>query len=107
MYLARLILERGEWVCSFSPLAQRSIPNKTQTDTIAHYAGYDEAEVQPVFKLMIDYLRRPVAHEAFFKKYASKKFLKASILTRQWAKRNASTYLDNTPTSSPLNAKSR
>ena len=28
---------------------------------------------------MIDYLRRPVAHEAFFKKYASKKFLKGII----------------------------
>lgn len=27
-------------------------------------------------KLLIDYIRRPVAHEAFFKKYASKKFLK-------------------------------
>ena len=25
---------------------------------------------------MIDYLARPVIHEAFFKKYASKKFLK-------------------------------
>lgn len=25
---------------------------------------------------MIDYLARPVVHEAFFKKYASKKFLK-------------------------------
>ncbi|KAL8736198.1 MAG: hypothetical protein Q9166_000353 [cf. Caloplaca sp. 2 TL-2023] len=89
MYLARLILERGEWDA-----------------TIAHYAGYDESEIEPVFKLMVDYLRRPVAHEAFFKKYASKKFLKASILTRQWAKKNASTYLEATPTSSPLNAKS-
>jgi G2/mitotic-specific cyclin 2 len=30
---------------------------------------------------MLDYLHRPVGHEAFFKKYASKKFLKgASIL---------------------------
>ncbi|KAL8947152.1 MAG: hypothetical protein Q9222_006535 [Ikaeria aurantiellina] len=89
MYLARLILERGEWDA-----------------TIAHYAGYTEGEIEPVFKLMLDYLRRPVAHEAFFKKYASKKFLKASILTRQWAKKNASTYLDTTPVSSPLNAKS-
>ncbi|KAI4280407.1 MAG: hypothetical protein L6R38_004502 [Xanthoria sp. 2 TBL-2021] len=89
MYLARLILEQGEWDA-----------------TIAHYAGYTEAEIEPVFKLMVDYLRRPVAHEAFFKKYASKKFLKASILTRQWAKKNASTYLDTTPTSSPLNGKS-
>ncbi|KAL9024715.1 MAG: hypothetical protein Q9196_006312, partial [Gyalolechia fulgens] len=59
MYLARLILERGEW-----------------NATISHYAGYTEAEIEPVFKLMVDYLRRPVTHEAFFKKYASKKFLK-------------------------------
>ncbi|KAH6678395.1 putative G2/mitotic-specific cyclin-B [Halenospora varia] len=72
MYLARKILDRGEWDA-----------------TLTHYSGYDEEEIEPVFKLMVDYLARPVTHEAFFKKYASKKFLKASILTRQWAKRHA------------------
>ncbi|CAG8950537.1 hypothetical protein HYFRA_00002744 [Hymenoscyphus fraxineus] len=71
MYLARLILERGEWDA-----------------TLTHYSGYDEEAIEPVFKLMVDYLARPVVHEAFFKKYASKKFLKASILTRQWAKKH-------------------
>jgi G2/mitotic-specific cyclin 1/2 len=51
---------------------------------------------------MIEYLSSPVIHEAFFKKYASKKFLKgkhlascsmtltniisASIVLRRWAK---------------------
>ncbi|KAK3053282.1 hypothetical protein LTS18_012143, partial [Coniosporium uncinatum] len=69
MYLARRVLERGDWDA-----------------TIAHYAGYTEEEIQPVFDLMVDYLRAPVAHEAFFKKYASKKFLKASIVMREWAK---------------------
>lgn len=59
MYLARLILERGPWDA-----------------TLAHYAGYTEKEIDPVFRLMIDYLHRPVSHEAFFKKYASKKFMK-------------------------------
>jgi hypothetical protein len=62
---------------------------------------------------MIDYLHRPVCHEAFFKKYASKKFLKgklsgimpsnstaadrclASILTRQWAKKYHHMYIDS------------
>lgn len=64
---------------------------------------------------MIDYLHRPVCHEAFFKKYASKKFLKgkhrqfqnasikcfsdhcvpASILTRQWAKKYHHHYIDS------------
>ena len=61
---------------------------------------------------MVDYLHRPVSHEAFFKKYASKKFLKgkllsstpctrshvnrlsASILTRQWAKKYHHLYVD-------------
>ena len=61
---------------------------------------------------MLEYLIRPVAHEAFFKKYASKKFLKgesskdprclllptnfqsASILIRDWAKRHHPLYLD-------------
>ncbi|KAL2015000.1 hypothetical protein VTK56DRAFT_6543 [Thermocarpiscus australiensis] len=75
MYLARLILVRGEW-----------------DETIEYYAGYSEEEIEPVFLLMVDYLARPVIHEAFFKKYASKKFLKASILTRQWAKKNAPLY---------------
>ncbi|KAI9716435.1 MAG: hypothetical protein M1812_005330 [Candelaria pacifica] len=77
MYLARLILDKGPWDA-----------------TLAHYAGYNEEEIQPVFKLMVDYLHRPVDHEAFFKKYASKKFLKASILTRHWAKKYHSFYLD-------------
>ena len=72
MYLARLILDRGEW-----------------DETLSYYAGYTEEEIEPVFQLMVDYLARPIVHEAFFKKYASKKFLKASILTRQWAKKNA------------------
>ncbi|KAI0183986.1 G2/mitotic-specific cyclin-B [Xylaria flabelliformis] len=72
IYLARLIFDRGEW-----------------DSTIAYYAGYTEEEIEPVFELMVDYLVRPVIHEAFYKKYASKKFLKASLITREWAKRNA------------------
>jgi G2/mitotic-specific cyclin 1/2 len=62
---------------------------------------------------MVDYLHRPVCHEAFFKKYASKKFLKgkvsrqlrslrsvlilfpASIMTRQWAKKYHRLYIES------------
>ena len=81
--------------------------NLIQDPTLSYYAGYTEEEIEPVFELMVDYLARPVIHEAFYKKYASKKFLKgkdpfpaiyyvssfnkstASLLTRQWAKKNA------------------
>ncbi|KAI1415689.1 A/B/D/E cyclin [Hypoxylon sp. FL1857] len=72
MYLARMILDRGEW-----------------DPTLAYFAGYTEEEIEPVFELMVDYLARPICHEAFYKKYASKKFMKASLITRQWAKKNA------------------
>ncbi|KAH7017810.1 cyclin-like protein [Ilyonectria destructans] len=75
MYLSRLMLDRGEW-----------------DETLSYYAGYTEEEVEPVVHLMVDYLARPVVHEAFFKKYASKKFLKASFLARQWAKSNAALF---------------
>lgn len=78
MYLARLILNRGPWDA-----------------TLAHYAGYTEEEIDPIFRLMIDYLHRPVSHEAFFKKYASKKFMKASLMTRQWAKKYHHLYIDS------------
>lgn len=62
MYLARAVLERGAWDA-----------------TLAYYAGYTEQDIQPVFKLMVDYLHGPVVHDAFFRKYASKKFLKGKI----------------------------
>lgn len=83
MYLARMMLDRGPW-----------------DKTLAHYSTYTEEEVEPVVHLMVDYLARPVVHEAFFKKYASKKFLKASILSRQWAKKNAEHFgIDDTDVS--------
>jgi len=52
------------------------VTNTQQDETIEYYAGYSEEEIEPVFQLMIDYLARPIVHEAFVKKYASKKFLK-------------------------------
>lgn len=38
---------------------------------------------------MLDYLaRKEVIHDAFFKKYAAKKYMKASILVREWIRAN-------------------
>lgn len=34
---------------------------------------------------MLDYLgRKDIMHDAFFKKYAAKKYMKASIIVREW-----------------------
>ena len=78
MYLARLVLDRGEWVRTL-PLVFISTTNALQDATLAQYSGYTEEEIQPVFQLMLEYLIRPVAHEAFFRKYASKKFMKGRL----------------------------
>ncbi|KAF8252282.1 hypothetical protein K440DRAFT_536320 [Wilcoxina mikolae CBS 423.85] len=72
MYMARMMLHRGPWCAN-----------------LVHFSDYTEEQVLPVFRLMIDYLIRPVKHQAFFKKYASKKFMKASLHARDWAKKNA------------------
>lgn len=66
-YLARKMLDRGSW-----------------DDNLVHYSSYQEHEIAPCAQLMLDYLMKPVKHESFFKKYASKKFMKASILVREW-----------------------
>lgn len=61
---------------SFLSFVLKTLLTSSQDATLAHYSGYTEEEIEPVFQLMVDYLHRPVSHEAFFKKYASKKFLK-------------------------------
>jgi hypothetical protein len=73
----------GESTCL--PCFQMDNADLKQDETLAYYAGYTEEEIEPVFFLMVDYLARPVIHEAFYKKYASKKFLKGrytSVLKR-------------------------
>ena len=59
MHLSRIILDKGDW----NPI-------------LVHYSGYIEDEIAPAVDVMIDYLRSPVIHNAFYKKYAHKKFLR-------------------------------
>ncbi|KAJ3081989.1 G2/mitotic-specific cyclin [Quaeritorhiza haematococci] len=67
LFLARHMLNRGEWNAN-----------------LQHYCGYKEHELKPVVDLTLDYLSQPCKHEALYKKYASKKFMKASIFVRDW-----------------------
>lgn len=71
MYVSRKMLGRPDW-----------------NGTLIHYSGgYKKNDFKHVVELILDYLTQPVIHEEFFKKYASKKFMKSSILARQWAKK--------------------
>ncbi|KAH7096135.1 A/B/D/E cyclin [Auriculariales sp. MPI-PUGE-AT-0066] len=69
IWLGRLVLGSGEWA-----------PN------LVHYSTYTESEIMPVADFMVNYLLRPsIRHEHFMKKYAARKFLKASKFSREWA----------------------
>ncbi|OSD08765.1 hypothetical protein PYCCODRAFT_1462954 [Trametes coccinea BRFM310] len=68
IWLARLILGFSDW-----------------TPNLAHYSSYRESDIIPTANLMLNYILKPVRHQSFYKKYASKKFLKASIFVRDWA----------------------
>ncbi|TDL24632.1 A/B/D/E cyclin [Rickenella mellea] len=67
MWLAKLILDQPEW-----------------TPNLRHYSSYPEHALIPTANIMINYLLKPVSHESFFKKYASKRFMKASLFVREW-----------------------
>jgi G2/mitotic-specific cyclin 1/2 len=70
MWLARLCLDRGPWHAN-----------------MVHYSEYAQHEVLPCAQIMLDYVldKDMDTTSAFFKKYASKKHLKASIFVRDWA----------------------
>lgn len=70
IYLARIMLKRPGW-----------------NGNLIHYSGgYDESQIYPIVAIIVDYLAGRVVHETFFKKYASKRYLKASIIARAWAR---------------------
>lgn len=77
MYLARRVLDKPGWGVNF-----------------VHYSGdYAEHKVRAVARRMAQYLVRPVEYESLYKKYASRKFYKASLTVREWAKTNLDKFL--------------
>ncbi|CAO1627440.1 unnamed protein product [Parajaminaea phylloscopi] len=69
IWMARKVLERGPW-----------------TPTLVHYSSYSEYELLGTAEIMLDYTLRPIQHNAFHKKYAAKKFMRASNYVVEWAR---------------------
>ncbi|KAG9307334.1 hypothetical protein G9A89_017162 [Geosiphon pyriformis] len=66
LYLARQMIGSGEWHAN-----------------LVHYSNYTEEELRPCVELIIDYLRKPMKYDALYKKYATKRFMKASIFVQE------------------------
>jgi G2/mitotic-specific cyclin 1/2 len=71
-------------------LARRMLMRSCWDKNLVHYSGYKPSEMEPCVALMLDYLSKPVKYEALFKKYSSRKFMKAAIFVKGWIEeRNA------------------
>lgn len=71
MYLSRLILGK--------------IP--VWNGNLIHYSGgYRINDMRECVELMFQYIISPIEHDEFFKKYAMRKFMRASTLCRKWGK---------------------
>ncbi|SGZ52953.1 CIC11C00000002591 [Sungouiella intermedia] len=71
MYIARLVLGK----------------DPVWNGNLIHYSGgYRVDDMKECIELIVQYLVSPVEHDEFFKKYATRKFMKASIICRSWAK---------------------
>ncbi|CAG8730179.1 6297_t:CDS:2, partial [Racocetra fulgida] len=68
--LSRKMLHRSEWNAN-----------------LIHYSTFTEKELEPCIRLMLNYLSKPTRHEQLFKKYSTKKFMKASVFVQDWVEK--------------------
>ncbi|KAJ7207109.1 g2/mitotic-specific cyclin cdc13 [Mycena pura] len=95
--LGKYVLEIGclEWRLIAAPpsllaaaalwLARIALGDENWTPNLAHYSSYPESALLPTANLMLNYILKAPRHEAFYNKYAGKKYFKASVYMREWA----------------------
>ncbi|KAJ7911392.1 cyclin-like protein, partial [Mycena leptocephala] len=66
-------------------LAHIALGEEAWTPPLAHSAMYTETAIIPVATHMLYYVLQPIRQENFYKKYAGKRNMKASVYMRQWA----------------------
>ncbi|KAH7045573.1 cyclin-like protein [Linnemannia elongata] len=65
-------------------LARKMMGHEDWTVNLAHYSGYTEPQLLPCMELMVEVLKKPSEDTFIFKKYSTKRFMKASIFVREW-----------------------
>jgi hypothetical protein len=97
MYLARRMLG-GDWVSSFALISIAGSCNicpdlillsfvRPQSEPFIYYSKYTETQLATPTSFILSAIASDDFEDKFvYQKYSSKKFLKASIFARQWAK---------------------
>ncbi|KAF9924483.1 G2/mitotic-specific cyclin [Linnemannia zychae] len=71
-------------------LARKMMGHEDWTNNLKHYSGYTEEQLAACMQLMVKILRGPIEDSFIFRKYATKRFMKASIFVREWIHQNTS-----------------
>lgn len=104
MYCARKMLG-GDWVCVLFIIRSATRPTRGRRVVIKHhvtdlfyqneafvfYSGFTEEQLLPGHQLLVEKLAESgFSRQYVCKKYANKKFLKASVFAIEWAKQHVS-----------------
>jgi hypothetical protein len=70
-------------------MAIESFTNLSQSEPFVFYSGFAEDQLRAGHELILERLSDPAFESLYVcRKYANKKFLKASVYARDWAKAN-------------------
>lgn len=69
-------------------LSRKMLGKRKWDGNLIHYSGgYTKEHLAPVCNMMMDYLVNPIIHDEFHRKYQSRRFMKASVISVQWAQK--------------------
>ncbi|KAI9322824.1 cyclin-like protein [Dichotomocladium elegans] len=71
MWLTQRVLDKGSW-----------------TDKMVELSGYTWPELKPVVRTMLSFLSQPITNDAFYRKWAGKRMIKASVYVKAWVERH-------------------
>ncbi|CCF55537.1 hypothetical protein KAFR_0A00990 [Kazachstania africana CBS 2517] len=67
-------------------LSRKMVGKAKWNNNLIHYSGgYTKSHIERVCNMILEYLVEPVVHAEFYKKYATKSFLRASAISCDWA----------------------
>ncbi|KAH9477616.1 G2/mitotic-specific cyclin cdc13 [Psilocybe cubensis] len=67
-------------------LARVSLGREQWTPNLEHYTTYGEKDILPIASILLEYIiTNPIQHDSLFKKYAHKRFFRASAYIQSWA----------------------
>jgi hypothetical protein len=91
----RFLAVKPSLVAAVGMYTARRMLGGTWTDAFVFHSGYTEAQLAPGHRWIVEKLcQAGIERTAVCKKYAHKKFLKASAFAMDWARVNADTELD-------------